>query len=86
LRLQLFVSLYFNAINKDIIETYIQTRQFGKYQSDIDDHLAFLQNLNLILFVFKKSRGTAVAQWLRCCATNRKGAGSIPAGVIGIIH
>jgi len=22
-----------------------------------------------------------VAQWLRCCATNRKGAGSIPAGV-----
>ena len=26
--------------------------------------------------------GTAVAQWLRCCATNRKVAGSIPAGVI----
>jgi len=30
--------------------------------------------------------GTAVAQWLRCCATNRKVAGSIPDGVIGIIH
>ena len=29
------------------------------------------------------SRGTAVAQWLRCCATNRKVAGSIPAGVSG---
>jgi len=29
-------------------------------------------------------RGTAVAQWLRCCATNRKVAGSITAGVIGI--
>ena len=27
--------------------------------------------------------GTAVAQWLRCCATNRKVAGSIPDGVIG---
>ena len=27
--------------------------------------------------------GTAVAQWLRCCATNRKDAGSIPAGVSG---
>jgi len=26
---------------------------------------------------------TAVAQWLRCCTTNRKVAGSIPAGVIG---
>ena len=30
--------------------------------------------------------GTAVAQWLRCCATNRKVAISIPDGVIGIFH
>jgi len=30
--------------------------------------------------------GTAVAQWLRCCATNRKVAGSILDGVIGIFH
>jgi len=27
--------------------------------------------------------GTAVAQWLRCCATNQMVAGSIPAGVSG---
>jgi hypothetical protein len=27
--------------------------------------------------------GTAVAQWLSCCATIRKVAGSIPAGVSG---
>ena len=27
--------------------------------------------------------GTAVAQWLRCCSTHRKVAGSIPAGVSG---
>ena len=27
---------------------------------------------------------TAVAQWLRCCVTNRKVAGSISAGVSGI--
>jgi len=27
--------------------------------------------------------GTALAQWLTCCATNRKIAGSIPAGVSG---
>ena len=27
--------------------------------------------------------GTAVAQWLRCCATHRKVAGSIPACVSG---
>jgi len=31
-------------------------------------------------------RGTAVAQWLRCCATNLKVAGSIPAGVTGVFH
>ena len=30
--------------------------------------------------------GTAVAQWLRCYATNRKVAVSIPDGVIGIFH
>jgi hypothetical protein len=28
----------------------------------------------------------AVAQWLRCCAINRKVAGSIPDGVIGIFQ
>ena len=30
--------------------------------------------------------GTAAAQWLRCCATNQKIAGSITDGVIGIFH
>jgi hypothetical protein len=30
--------------------------------------------------------GTAMAQWLRYCATNRKVAGSIPGGVIGMFH
>ena len=34
------------------------------------------------LITTKKS---AVAQWLSCCATNRKIAGSIPAGVIGVL-
>jgi len=32
---------------------------------------------------YDTKRGTAVSQWLRCCATNRKVAGSIPAGVSG---
>ena len=27
-----------------------------------------------------------VAQWLRCCATNQKVAGSTPDGVTGIFH
>jgi hypothetical protein len=32
---------------------------------------------------YKGKKGAAVAQWLRCCVTNRKVAGSIPAGVSG---
>jgi len=30
--------------------------------------------------------GDRVAQWLRCCATNQKVAGSIPDDVIEIFH
>ena len=41
----------------------------------------FDTNFDSVLF-----RKTAVAQWLRCCATNRKVAGSIPARVIGIFR
>jgi len=37
-------------------------------------------------FFFLVQEYTAVAQWLRCGITNRKVAGSIPAGVIGIFH
>ena len=37
-----------------------------------------LTNVNRLLL--------AVAQWLRCCATNRKVAGSIPDGAVGIFH
>ena len=37
------------------------------------------------LLQFKPANvGTAEAQWLRCCATNRKVAGSIPASVNGV--
>ena len=39
--------------------------------------------LNTRTYVY---RGTAVAQWLRRCATNRKVAGSIAECVIGIFH
>jgi hypothetical protein len=40
------------------------------------------------MFSFPKGHnmGTAVEQWLRYCTTNRKVAGSIPDGVIGIFH
>ena len=39
-----------------------------------------------ILYTVHNLQGTAVAQWLRCCATNRKVACSIPDGVIGIFN
>jgi len=37
----------------------------------------------LPLYKTQRGGGTAVAQWLRCCATNRKVAGSIPDDVSG---
>jgi len=36
--------------------------------------------------IYLQFGGTAVAQWLRRCATNRKVAGSIPDGVTGIFN
>ena len=38
------------------------------------------------MYKFFFGGGTAVAHWLRCYSTNRKVAGSIPDGVIGIFH
>jgi hypothetical protein len=38
------------------------------------------------IYVYLYITGTAVAQWLRFCATNRKVAGSIPDGVIGFFR
>jgi hypothetical protein len=39
-------------------------------------------NIGLYSFLY----GTAIAQWLSCCTTSRKVAGSIPDGVSGIFH
>jgi len=43
--------------------------------SELHNYIEYIQNT-----------GAAVAQWLRCCATNRKVADSIPDGVIGIFR
>ena len=42
--------------------------------------LLYPKEIHLVLI---SVRGTAVAQWLRCCATNREVAGSTAASVIG---
>jgi len=46
-----------------------------EYSRNVINYLWFLLTLS----------GTAVAQWLRRCATNLKVTGSIPAGVSGIL-
>ena len=48
--------------------------------------IASISSSLLILLRYNQNVGTAVAQWLRFCARNRKVAGSIPAGVIGIFR
>jgi len=62
------------------------------------DYCGVAAGRNLLLLVCTEQRqtlpdilgssfhGFAVAQWLRCCATNWKIVGSIPDGVIGIFH
>ena len=47
-----------------------------------NNHLETLRT-NMDFQFLPQRTWTAVAQWLRCCATNRKVAGLIPAGVSG---
>ena len=48
---------------------------FSSHYADSDDKKFLVTNI--------LHSGTAVAQWLRCCAINRKVAGSISADVSG---
>jgi len=49
------------------------------------DNRSETNTLSVLFYITtSRNRGAAVAQWLRCCGTNKKVAGSIPAGVIGI--
>ena len=50
------------------------------------ENLMLQLNSHVYCVLYSLKMGTTVAQWLRCCATSRKVAGSIPAGVIGILH
>jgi len=49
-------------------------------------HIVHVAAFTLIFLYLTEEWGTAVAQWLSCCTTNRKVAGSIAAGIIGILH
>jgi len=49
-------------------------------------YLVFLRCFRIIRASIHVLKGTAVEQWLRCSATNREVAGSIPDVVIGIFQ
>jgi hypothetical protein len=49
-------------------------------------HSTYFRKIFHILGFTSWNKGTAVAQWLRYCATNRKVASSIPDDVTGIFH
>jgi hypothetical protein len=42
--------------------------------------------ISIFSFPYDSEEGTAVARWLRYCATYRKVTGLIPDGVIGVFH
>jgi len=59
-------------------------REFTFYHNPVSEKRDIVSNTHSrFLYTYM---GTAVAQWPRCCATNRKVAGSIPDGVIGIFR
>ena len=74
-----------NPVCLNRIAITIQSKQIRKCVHSLALRARSLFFLNFKSFATLK-KGTAVAQWLRCCATNRKVAGSIPTGVIGIFH
>ena len=68
----LFYSVFHDK-NQDSASKHVMTACFHIFSK-----LLIINYLNILCCV-----ETVVAQWLRCCATNRKVAGSIPAGVGG---
>ena len=63
-------------------------RHFGaqNYKVEIvkcDIYIVLCRSYRTVVYIYVINMGTAVAQWLRCYAANRKVAGSISASVTG---
>jgi len=81
-------SFYYTVAKPSLVSCFAGTsREFRKHTSSTAEYSSYW-NIKLEYFNILLTWGwwTAVAQWLRCCATNRKVAGSIPDGVIGIFY
>ena len=61
----------------------LKHKECQKVQITISPFIHILSQLFNYLQPLHTEMGTAVAQWLRCCATNQNVAGSIPACVSG---
>jgi hypothetical protein len=76
MKYKVYFILYIQPLKMELIEGSETSANHnltpGKYPKE------YIQKIYYML-----KRGTAVALWLRCCATNRKVPGSIPAGVSG---
>ena len=73
-----------SALRTGVLSTYSYNTKETVFHTAI--HKISNGVLCCLLSLLATMRGTAVAQWLRCCATNRKVAGSISDGVSGIFH
>ena len=68
---------------QEILQTALNSFTLPSYQFILN---ILFPGLSDYITHYALFQGNAVAQWLRCCATSRKVAGSIPDGVIGIFH
>jgi len=80
------IILFVSNVTKSLVFPVINMKlhqSFGQYKKCVYENWVgciFLPLVTALEVV------TKAAQWLRCCAKNRKFAGSIPAGVSGIFR
>ena len=79
---RIYLSLFYIYVSLFRIYVYLYFMFMYMHNNHCHRVTVHLQ-LNILLLLLLLLCGTAVAQWLRCCVTNRKVAGSIPAGVSG---
>ena len=82
--------MYIHQPANDFVRFYVFISELTRFHISRDvtlnHRVCELRRFGLIFFPVSSRVGTAVAQWLRCCATNRLVVGSIPAGFIGIFY
>ena len=65
------------------VRGHIQEKIFTVQECTTKPVVDIIIYLSVVKWKVRYNMGTLLAQWFRCCATNRKAADSIPTGVIG---